>query len=231
MHQKKNDKQLLIVASLMLLFVALSTQAFGQGGTNASLSGTIQDASQAVLPGATVTATNTATGVQVKATTNNAGVYNIGGLQPGTYKVTAEMTGFQTNTKTEVRLDVGAQIRLNFEMKVAGVATQIEISSSVQDMILESSSSTGTVLQEKTITALPNLNNDMMDLINVMGGVVRNDADTVFGNSTQTFGGVSSTNVNVQRDGITVSDVRFTHQALFPRAASIRKWSANSRWC
>ena len=208
MHHKKNNKQLL-AASVMLLLVALSTQAFGQGGTTALLTGTVQDASQAVLPGATVTATNNATGIQTKTTTNSAGIYNLPGLQPGTYKVTVEMTGFQTNTKTEVRLDVGAQNRLNFEMKVAGVATQIEVSSSVQDMILESSSSTGTVLQEKTITSLPNLNNDMMDLINVMGGVVRNDGDSVFGNTTQTFAGVGTSNINVQRDGITVNDVRY----------------------
>ncbi len=214
MYFKKNSKQQLIVASVMLLFVALSAQAFGQAGTNASLSGTIQDASQAVLPGANVTATNNATGVQLKATTNNAGIYTMAGIQPGTYKVTVEMPGFQTSTKTDVRLDVGTTNRLNFEMKVAGVATQIEISSSVQDMILENSSTTGTVLQEKTITSLPNLNNDMMDLINVMGGVVRNDYDSVFGNSTQTFGGVSSTNVNVQRDGITVSDVRFNTSGI-----------------
>ncbi len=197
-----------MVVSVMLLLVALSTHAFGQGA-NASLSGTVQDASQAVLPGATVTATNSATGVQIKSTTNNAGIYSMGGLQPGTYKVTAEMAGFQTSSKTDVRLDLGAQIRLNFEMKVAGVATQIEVSSSVQDMILEASSTTGTVLQEKTITSLPNMNNDMMELINVMGGVVRNDSDSVFGNTTQTFAGVGTSNINVQRDGITVNDVRF----------------------
>jgi hypothetical protein len=119
------------------------------------------------------------------------------------------MTGFQTSTKTDVHLDVGAQIRLNFEMKVGGVATKIEVTSSVQDMILEASSTTGTVLQEKTITSLPNLNNDMMELINVMGGVVRNDGDSVFGNTTQTFAGVGTSNINVQRDGITVTDVRY----------------------
>ncbi len=200
---------------MILLLVALSAQAFGQGATTASLSGTVQDASQAVLPGAAVTATNNATGVQIKSTTNNAGVYNIAGLQPGTYRVTVEMSGFQTTTKTDVRLDVGAQTRLNFEMKVAGVATQIEISSSVQDMILESSSTTGTVMQEKTITSLPLLNNDMMDLINVMGGVVRQE-DTIFGNSGQTFAGVSGNNVNIQRDGITVSDVRWQSGIVSP---------------
>jgi hypothetical protein len=124
------------------------------------------------------------------------------------------MAGFQTSTKTEVRLDVSAQIRLNFEMKVAGVATQIEVSSSVQDMILEASSTTGTVLQEKTITSLPNMNNDMMELINVMGGVVRNDSDSVFGNTTQTFAGVGTGNVNVSRDGISVNDVRFTSSGI-----------------
>ena len=47
-----------------------------------------------------------------------------------------------------------------------------------------------------------------------MGGVVRNDADSVFGNTTQTFGGVASNNVNVQRDGISVNDVRFSASGI-----------------
>jgi len=200
-----NYKQKLVIAALLLL-LTLSAQLFGQ--TASSLSGTVTDASQAVLSGATVTAVNDATGVKASTTTNNAGIYNLASLQPGTYKVTVTMTGFQSNTKTDVAL-LGGPARLNFELAVAGVATQIEVQSSAQDMILESSSSTGTVLQEKTMTALPTMNNDVMDLINVMGGVVRNEGDSVFGASTQTFGGIPSGDINITRDGITVSDPRY----------------------
>ncbi len=202
-----------IIATVMLPFLMLCSLAFGQ--SSSSLSGTVVDASQAVLPGATVTATNTETGVKTTTATNSAGVYNFASLQPGTYKVSAEMTGFQTNTITDVKLGLAAQSRLNFELAVAGVATQIEVSTSAQDLLLESSSSTGAVLSEKTVTALPLVGNDMMGMINVMGGVVRQD-DTLFGNATQTFAGVNSANVNISRDGVPVKDVRFGNGVVSP---------------
>ena len=67
----------LIPAIAMLPFLLLSAQAFGQ---SAGLSGTVMDASKAVLPGATITATNTDPGVKTTITTNYAGVYNPLGL-------------------------------------------------------------------------------------------------------------------------------------------------------
>jgi len=201
-----NCKQKLVIAALLLL-LTLSAQLFGQQATS-SLSGTVTDASQAVLSGATVTVVNNATGVKASTTTNSAGIYNFGSLQPGTYKATVTMTGFQPNTKTDVAL-LGGPARLNFELAVAGVATQIEVQSSAQNMILESGSTTGAILQDKTLTALPTPNNDVMDLINVMGGVVRNDTDPVFGNSNQTVGGLTGGAINIERDGITVNDVRY----------------------
>ncbi len=175
----------------------------------AVLIGTVKDASGAVLPGAQVTAADNSIGRLIHTTTNNSGQYQFPALTPGKYKVTAEMKGFQTTTKTDVQLASASPKELDFDMKVAGVATQVEISNSVQNMILEASSTTRPVLKEKTITSLPSLNNDMNDLVNVMGGVVRNDADSVFGNGQQSFAGVSAGNLNVQRDGITVNDVRY----------------------
>ena len=103
MRTKNDIRQKLLIAVVLLPLLILSTQAFGQS-TRGSLSGTVQDASQAVLPGAVVSATNVDTGIKSTATTNSAGIYNIAGLQPGTYKVTAEMSGFQAGTKTDVKL-------------------------------------------------------------------------------------------------------------------------------
>jgi hypothetical protein len=213
LSRKYDEKGKAIIAVAVLSFLILGLQAFGQ--SSSSLSGTVTDASQAVLPGSTVTATNVDTGIKTTAVANGVGVYNFSSLQPGTYKVTVELKGFQTTTKTDVKLGMSAQVRLNFEMAVANVATQIEVSTTAADMLLESSSTTGTVLEEKAVTALPLVGNDMMSMINIMGGVVR-QTDTLFGNASQTFAGVNSNNVNIQKDGITVKDVRFQDGVVSP---------------
>jgi hypothetical protein len=215
MRTKNNTRQTLMFAVVILTLLILSTLAFGQS-TRGSVSGTVQDATKAVLPGAVVSATNVSTGIKSTATTNSAGVYNIAGLQPGTYKVTAEMAGFQTLSRTDVQLNANSQVRLNLELAISGTSTEVEVTSSMENLILEASSSTGTVMGTETVTELPLVGNNVMELVNVMGGVVRPTSDSVFGNSTQTFAGVASTNVNVQRDGITVSDVRYSSGIVSP---------------
>src|SRR5262245_11805549 len=96
----------LSVAIVFSLF--LSIQVLAQS-TNASVSGTVTDSTGAVLPGLTVTATNNATGVVATVLSNEAGVYNFAGLLPGLYTVKAELTGFQTQTYTNVELGNAAQ--------------------------------------------------------------------------------------------------------------------------
>jgi Ca-activated chloride channel homolog len=69
--------------------------------------------------------------------------------------------------------------------------------------------SSGTVLNEQGIKELPLVNNDVMDLVNVMGGVVKAENQT-FSNSEQTFAGVASENINIQRDGISINEARYS---------------------
>ena len=77
-------------AAALLVVLVFSTGAFGQTST-ATVSGTVQDATGAFIPGVTVTATNTTTNVATPTITNEAGAYNIPALQPGTYTVAAEL--------------------------------------------------------------------------------------------------------------------------------------------
>ena len=79
------------------------TQALAQN-FNASVSGFAQDPTQAYIPGVTVTATNTATGVTTTAITNESGAYTIASLLPGIYKLTAELQGFKARVFNEVQL-------------------------------------------------------------------------------------------------------------------------------
>src|SRR5438876_7056145 len=115
-----------VVAGVLLIALSLSSQAFGQS-SNASVSGTVADAGKALIPGVTIIVTNTDTGVVSTGLTNESGTYNIPGLLPGAYKVTAELPGFQTQTFTDVRLGNAAQVRLNFTLNVASLNTTVEV--------------------------------------------------------------------------------------------------------
>src|SRR5215831_18761747 len=74
---------------------------------NASVGGFAQDTTQAFIPGVTITATNTQTGVAATAVTNESGAYNIPSLLPGIYKLSAELPGFRPQVFNDVRLGNG----------------------------------------------------------------------------------------------------------------------------
>src|SRR5262245_59902450 len=125
------------IASAFFILLLVSTLSFSQS-SNASLSGTVTDAAKALIPGVTVTATNTETGVVSTGITNETGTYSIPSLLPGVYKVSAELPGFQTQTSTDDRLGNAAQARLNFGLQVASLSTTVEVTASAERLLLES---------------------------------------------------------------------------------------------
>ena len=113
---------------MLLGFVLLfSIRIFSQS-SSATVSGTVADATGAVIPGVTVTATNNATGVVTTVLSNDAGVYNFASLLPGLYKVTAELPGFRTADITPMSsLEMRHKLRLNFTLEVAAAAQAVEV--------------------------------------------------------------------------------------------------------
>src|SRR6266403_1731802 len=116
-----------VFAGLVFLLLVLSTHIFAQT-SNATLGGTVSDATNALIPGVSITATNTGTGIVTTVVSNDAGAYQFASLQTGTYTVTAELPGFQTQTRNGVALGVSQQVRLNFTMQVGNVAQTVEVS-------------------------------------------------------------------------------------------------------
>ena len=125
-------KKIIMVAMLLAL---VSAPGFGQ--SNASVGGLVTDATQAVLPGVTVTATNTETGIARTAVSNAAGIYNFAGMQVGTYAVKAELSGFQTQTFKDVKLGNDAQVRLNFTLDIRKLEQSVEVSVQAENLILK----------------------------------------------------------------------------------------------
>ncbi len=194
-------KKTVLAVALLFLF----SNAYGQ--SNASLAGAVMDASQSVLPGATVSATNTETGISKTATTNAAGVYAFAGLQVGLYKVTAEMKGFQSRSFT-VKLGNDAQVRLNFNLDIRKLEQSVEVSVQVDNLMLDTSSSSGSILNEKKVSELPIVNSNVLSLVKTLGGVTLTE-NPIFGADDTQFAGVNASQINLTRDGVTANDARY----------------------
>jgi len=182
------------VAVVCFVLIAIATAQT----TNATLGGTAADASGALIPGVTITATNTQTGIVTTTITNETGAYQFPSLQTGTYKVSAELPGFQTQVYNEVTLGVAQQVRLNFSLQVGAAATTVDVSVSADTLLATSSSSVGTVLPEYKVRDLPLGSRDVLDLISLAPGV---EGDN--------FAGHRVNQVATTRDGINVSDGRY----------------------
>src|SRR5499433_4022931 len=101
------------LTKLLLSVLVFCLNAFSQS-TNATVGGTVQDATGAFIPGVTITATNTGTGIVTTVISNEAGAYQFASLQPGTYDVKAELTGFQPSVAKAFQLGGAQQARFNF---------------------------------------------------------------------------------------------------------------------
>jgi hypothetical protein len=111
------------VAVLVLLFAASASAQFD----SAQISGVVQDATGAVLPGVDVTLKNTGTGNEQRAVTNEAGVYTFANVPVATYDITATLSGFNTVTKAGVRLSAGLNIRVDMQMSLGTLSETIQV--------------------------------------------------------------------------------------------------------
>jgi hypothetical protein len=197
-------KRLFISAVLLILACSYS---FAQT-TNATLGGTVSDSSGALIPGVTITATNVGTGIVTTVLTNEAGAYQFASMQPGTYKLTAELPGFQTQVANNFVLGISQQARLNFTLQVGNVAQNVEVTIAADTLLATSSSSVGTVLPDYKLSELPLGSRNVQALISTMAGTgPQGDDGGIYGN----FAGGRVSAVNVTRDGFVSSDGRYTH--------------------
>ena len=199
----------------MVLSCLCVATAFGQAN-NGTFSGTVADATGAVLPGVTITVTNTATGVVNTAISNEAGAYYIPSLIPGTYNVSAELPSFQKETYSNAVLNNGVTVRLNFALKVSSQATSVEVTVNADTVLSTSSPTIGQGLTERKVVDLPLTGGNVLDLVQVLGGIDNVVAtgngeagQSAFGREAETLAGISAQDTPVLRDGIMVNDLRY----------------------
>jgi len=112
---------------LVLAGLAAGAPAFAQAVSTASIAGTVQDESGAALPGVTVTATQTATGLTRTAVTDPAGAYVIVSLPVGPYRMEFALQGFRAYVQTGITLQVNSNPTVNATMALGPLAETVQV--------------------------------------------------------------------------------------------------------
>ena len=142
--------------AVALLGTLAVTGAMAQAQASAAdLVGTVVDPSGAIVPGATITVRNEATGASRTATSNDAGEYQFIGLAPGSYKVTASAATFKTISIDNVRLTVGQRAELTIPLEVGGTDVIVDVDVSQVELVETTSSTVSNTINEQTIENLP----------------------------------------------------------------------------
>ena len=204
------------VATLLWL-TALPTHA--QSGTS-SLTGLVTDPQQAVLPGASVTLTNTATGASRAVVTNDSGIYGFSAVQPGTYSLKVELSGFRTALIERLELRVDTQGRADVPLLLGGVNESVSVTAE-PPLVNRTDASLGNTLNETAIRNLPVEARNVVQLLSLQAGVVfipTNDPATVDPRYGATHG-ARADQQTVTLDGIDVNDPQ--NQTAFTSAVRV----------
>lgn len=139
-----------------------------------NITGHVVDPSGAVIPNATVSATNVATGVTKTATTNSAGVYQLQSLVPGRYNLQATAPNFKTLVREGITLQVEDQLGIDLKLEIGTASQSITVQSDVTGLRTEDAQ-TGEVITKQLIETIPNISTgslrDPFALITVAGNV------------------------------------------------------------
>jgi hypothetical protein len=114
------------VACALALTLVSAGSAYAQFDRG-SISGTVKDPQGAVVPGVTVTATNTATQQDRTTVTDGSGFYTFPNLQPGRYDISAELQGFKKNTRAGVQLDAAASLTMDFALETGALTEEVTV--------------------------------------------------------------------------------------------------------
>ncbi len=157
------------------LLLGLASPTFAQG-TTARVTGTVLDASGAVVPDATVTLTNEATqAAPFKTQTTDTGTYVFDSVQVGTYTVTVEKAGFKKFVSTSNQVNVNQPATVDVTLETGNIAEVVTVEASAELVQTSTSGNFGNTVEERPLEALPIVGNrgrNPLEFVNFQPGVV-----------------------------------------------------------
>ncbi len=191
--------------SFLLIAVTMFPGVGQAQTTNATLVGSVTDATGGVVVGATIAAKHVATGVVRTVTTDEFGHYRVFPLNPGTYEVTASMTGFKTKVVPNVVLEVASNMKVDFALEVGEVTERVQVTEFAPILQTQEASVGGTVTGTE-LERLPVNGRNFTRLILLMPGTSDQSKNqrrgTESGTNTYSVNGQRAQDNNFTLDGI-----------------------------
>jgi Carboxypeptidase regulatory-like domain len=184
----------------LALTIALTTYGFAQGGATSSISGTVTDASGAVIPGADIVAKNNATSAESRAVSSASGTFTIPALNAGTYTLTVTLMGFKTVTLKDVVVNAGIPASVKATMEIGGVEENVVVQAA-SDIVQTQTATVATTLSVNQISKLPLTSRNALDFVVNLPGT--NTASTARNSNVN---GLPQSAINITLDGMNIQD-------------------------
>jgi hypothetical protein len=171
-------KPVFLAAALLSFACLLPTNRVARaqgGGTSGEVRGTITDPTGATVPKATVTVEDSEKGIRRTSVTETDGEYRVTGLPPASYTVTIETSGFQTEIRKSVVLNVGQTVILDFHLQVASATAHVEVTAELPVVETARGSQADTLVQQY-IAELPISRRDYLTFTLLVPGVSNSNA-------------------------------------------------------
>src|SRR5207249_2844383 len=169
-------RQWLTFGIVLLMSLAGVGQAFAQSVSSGTIEGTVKDESNSVLPGVTVTVTSPQLQVgQLVQVSDAAGNYKFVDLPAGTYRLRAELTGFSTSVREDLRLTVGFNARVDLTLKLGAMEEAITVSG--QSPVVDVTSTAASVAFTKEVLDSIPRGRDLQNIFAMAPGVTQAIAD------------------------------------------------------
>ncbi|HEY0761544.1 MAG TPA: TonB-dependent receptor [Pyrinomonadaceae bacterium] len=151
------------IVPFLVLIAALLATSSALGQSTATVQGTVTDSKGAVLPNATVVVKNRNTSTERTTQTDSSGNYQVAALPVGVYSIEVRLQGFKTGLADQVTLEVAKIVVQNFQMDVGAISEQVLVSSDVP-VIETTTTSVGTVINQRTVQEVPLNGRHFVDL-------------------------------------------------------------------
>ncbi|MFN0106603.1 MAG: carboxypeptidase regulatory-like domain-containing protein [Bryobacteraceae bacterium] len=142
-----------VLLAVTVLVVSIVSPAAQIGGTG-TIKGSVTDPSGAIVPGASVTATHVATGVESKRETTSAGLFVIAPLAAGTYRLSATSAGFRTVVQEQIVVDALGTVELTLKLDVGATTESVTVTAAPPELNT-TDARMGQTIRNEMYTALP----------------------------------------------------------------------------
>ncbi len=216
---------ILAAFGLLLLAVLYVPPLAGQATELGTIAGSVVDPQNAAVPNAMVRVTNTGTGVVRETATDNQGNFAARSLVPGSYSIEVTAPSFQKQIQSNIKLDVGGSVTLDFRLTVGQVSEQVQVTAEAA-LLQTNESNVSTVIENTQVVELPLNGRNFNNLTRLTPGAVRGTsagAETIQG-ETFAVAGDRSDNTYYSLDGMYNNGTFFKTAAIHPSVDAIQEF-------